>query len=357
MSSTQIHSWLCCRKAKHITLQAYAVQVQGKAIRSHSSTQPIALEALALTLGLILRWFKFLVDSGIYAFDFGLTDSCRQIWCPNSFSSYQSCWGLRCLAAHPQWFATAGSCVLELVEVASKNTLSFKFKQTSHWILSQLACYGCPSLRGILAEELSVLASELRSMENAGAKQPYGSFVHDLVNFGRMIDKRWIVTLRHLLSERGPRRLFQEAMMEAEVMARYGVQPAVECPLLPLVLQLLLDRKKNKKLSDWCEELLPLLKTWVKLKGQGVLAHFVCHIFWFGVFSEFVIETACTQKAYSETRQRKWHETHTHFLTCPLVLDWCVFPQPSKVSEQMYSLRKHRFGLSTPWEIIACRCM
>jgi len=50
-------------------------------------------------------------------------------------------------------------------------------------------------------------------------------------------------------------------MMEAEVMARYGVQPAVECPLLPLVLQLLLDRKKNKKLSDWCEELLPLLKT------------------------------------------------------------------------------------------------
>ena len=106
-----------------------------------------------------------------------------------------------------------------------------------------------------------MLASELRSMENAGAKQPYGSFVHDLVNFGRMIDKRWIVTLRHLLSERGPRRLFQEAMMEAEVMARYGVQPAVECPLLPLVLQLLLDRKKNKKLSDWCEELLTLLKT------------------------------------------------------------------------------------------------
>lgn len=92
-------------------------------------------------------------------------------------------------------------------------------------------------------------------------------------------------------------------------------------------------------------------------EGARCFGTFCLSYFWFGVSSKFVIETACTQKAYSETRQRKWHETHTHFLTCPLVLDWCVFPQPSKVSEQMYSLRKHRFGLSTPWEIIACRCM
>ena len=115
------------------------------------------------------------------------------------------------------------------------SSLNQAFPQTLHWILSQLACYGCPALRGIMAPKLYEIGRSLISQGNVS--NAYGNYVRNLVYFSRMLDQQWITMHKHLLY-RSSRVEFLQALDDVESRVKISNQPAQEYPVLVLLMNL-----------------------------------------------------------------------------------------------------------------------
>lgn len=133
---------------------------------------------------------------------------------------------LMCVAAQPKWFGQNSSRVLDLAEDALEACSTRSLQSASSWIVSQLACLGCAGLKAVLLQKLCTRDWTLRHN---------GSFVRQMVEFSRMVDKPWVMLLKRLMPGPGTPLTWQ-TLSEVESLFRASQNPAREYALFVPVI-------------------------------------------------------------------------------------------------------------------------
>ena len=100
------------------------------------------------------------------------------------------------------------------------------------WILSQLACFGCAELKGVLAKQLYNIGEALVERPSK-----FKEFVEELLSCCRMFDAPWTMLLRQMLHPHTRSSNIEEVLRNLKQLCDASHNPAQDYPIFVPVIR------------------------------------------------------------------------------------------------------------------------